>query len=152
MVCYNHVDFDPRCRACREGSSTARGETPLRWWGLVLVGAFSFGVGIVVGLVSVFINSHRDVFLALLALAFFVWLAYRADTLFKARAQLGGWHHLTLGTVDLAGSALAAAMGLAAAGDVTAGLLLGMAVAVLGRLRLRKRRRCAVPEATGKGW
>lgn len=154
MACYNHIDFEPGCRACRGEAALAPapGE-PLAWWVFVLFAVAAFGVGIMLGLVSALINSMRPLFLVVLVLAFVAWLGYRVDTLLKARARMGGSGYLSVGTVDLAGSALAAAMGLAAAGAVTAGVVLATTVAVLGRLQVKKRRRSgASPRREAGGW
>lgn len=140
MACYNHVDFEPSCRACR-GERAGASNEPLAWWAFVLVGVAAFGIGVIVGLVSALINALRPLFLVVLVLVFVAWLAYRVDTLVKARARTCGSGHISLGTVDLAGCALAAAMGLAAAGAVTAGVVLAATVVALWRLQVKKARR-----------
>lgn len=126
------------------GSDGRRGRKPrgeLSGWGLALVAVAAFGMGTMLGLVSNWVDSLRAVALGVFSLAFLVWLGYCLAPIFRGGRRRGALAGPVTGMRILAGPVLALALGLAAADDVTASLVLVIAFTVVCRMRMRGRAR-----------
>jgi hypothetical protein len=141
LACDIHATFDPYCAGCRGRSRAVKPSQPLGFRGLALAALAALGIGILVGLVSNWIDSLRYVAVAALALALIGWAIYWANILLGARGRERASGRPISGSAPLTGAVLASALGLASVGDVTAGLVLIAVLALLLRTRSRRRRR-----------
>ncbi len=114
---------------------------PLGLRGLALAAFAAFGIGILVGLVSTWIDTLRYLAVAILGLALVSWVIYWASSLVGARGPQRALGRPISGTAPLTGAVLATALGLAAVGDVTAGLVLVALLSLLILTRARRQRR-----------
>ncbi len=131
---------DARRRAGGGRRAPGSGDGYASKWGLALAALLALIVGLLFGLVSSLVNSLRYVVLAALACALLCWLVYAVEAAGNAQRRRQGLRRTEKGARNLTGAVLATSVGLAAAGDATAGVFAVLALVAFSRITAGRRR------------